>query len=123
MVPHRCLGSRSDTDAYPHPFEIGHDADGRLIYTMECHAWCKYTMAVTDPVQFAPDFSSLLAWRMAMELSYGLAISDSRREFAVKMYENEKMRIRGMAFNESQNSQPFVTYNSEFIRARFSGLT
>jgi hypothetical protein len=105
---------RQDADPYPVPFEIGQDADGKLIYAD------LYTAAVTDPTQFAPDFSDLLVWRLAVELSYSLAISDARRDFAQKMYKDVLATTRANALNEQQRDNPYVTWNSEFTRARFN---
>jgi hypothetical protein len=112
---------REDGDAYPVPFEIGHDDDGRLIYTDLYLASIKYVADVSDPTQFSNDFASLLAWRIAVEFAYGLAISDTRRKVAQEMYENELMKARAQALNEAQRDQPYVDYNSEFVRARFGG--
>lgn len=110
---------RSDTNPNPLPYSIGQDADGLLIYTDCVNVWAKYTEAVTDPLRFSMDFAMLLAWRLAMELSYGLAISDSRREMAIKMYTDGLMRVRANAMNESQNDSPWISYQSQFVRARW----
>lgn len=118
QVPVYCP-DRSDTNPYPLPYSIGQDDDGLLVLTTMPEVWCKYTQDVTDPMRFSMDFAMLLAWRLAMELSYGLAISDSRREMAIKMYNDGLMRVRANSYNESQNDQPFVNYNSQFIRARW----
>ncbi len=111
---------RQDADPYPVPFEVGQDATGRLIYTDLVTAYLKYTVAVTDTTQFAPDFSDLLVWRLAVELSYALAISDARRDFCQKMYMDVLAKTRANALNEQQRDSPYVSYNSEFTRARFS---
>ncbi len=111
---------RQDSDPYPVPFEIGQDALGKLIYTSLVGAYLKYTVAVTDTTQFAPDFSDLLVWRLAVELSYSLAISDARREFCEKKYKETLATTRANALNEQQRDNPYVDYNSEFFRARFN---
>lgn len=112
---------RQDADPYPIPFEVGQDDDGKLIYTDQINAWIKYTVAVTDPTQFPQDFASVLAWRLATELAYSLATSDSRREYALKQYRDELATSRANALNEEQRDNPYTTWNSEFIRARYGG--
>lgn len=112
---------REDGDPLPYPFAIGHDTTGRLIFCMIPNATLWYTMAVEDPTQFSPDFTSLLAWRLAKELAYSLAISDKRREYAEEMYDRELRKTRATALNESQSDQPGIVYQSEVARARFGG--
>lgn len=112
---------RPDGDASPWPFEIGSDAIGKLVYTDSPSAWIKYTYSVTDASQWSADFADLLAWRIAKDL-YGMSRDDKRREYAEQMYEKMRVRTQCRFANEAQNSQPFVDYNSETIRARFSDL-
>lgn len=111
---------RQDGDAYPWPFEIGSDDTGRLVYTDAQTAWIRYTRQVEDAALFSRDFADMLAWRVAMDL-YGLARSDERRAACEKMYERTKMLARSRALNEAQADNPFVTWNSESLRARFVG--
>lgn len=108
---------RQDGDPCPWPFEIGGDSTARLLYTDAQNAWIRYTYQVDDPTQFSPDFVDMLAWRLAKDL-YGLARDGSRRDYCEKMYERTKQLARARALNEGQNSQPFIEYNSESIRAR-----
>jgi hypothetical protein len=112
---------REDGDPYPIPFEVGHDVDGRLIYTDQYLASVKYVQNTEDPTQFSNDFVDLLSWRLAVEFAYGLAISDTRRKVAQEMYEKVLMKARANALNEAQRDQPYVENNSEFVRARFGG--
>jgi hypothetical protein len=112
---------RADGNAYAQPFEIGHDSQGRLIYTDTVNAVVKYTAAVTDPTQFSADFASLLAWRIAKDIAMGLARSTERRADAVKMYDAELTIVRANQRNESQNDAAFVDYQAEGVRARQNG--
>ncbi len=112
---------REDGDPLPIPYTIGHDVDGRLIYSDYTNLTAWYTQAVTDPVQFSPDFASLLSWRLATEISYSIAVSDKRREWAQKLYESELAKTRATALNEWQSSQPREIMQSETARARFGG--
>jgi len=121
VIPWVSAWNRADGDPLPFPFEIGSDAIGRLIYTNAPSAWIKYTYAVSDPTQYANDFADLLAWRVAVDVGYAMARDDKRRELCLKMYEQRKMEVRSRFMNEDQNSQPFIEYNSETIRARQIG--
>ncbi len=112
---------REDGDPLPVPYSIGHDVDGRLIFADYPNLTAWFTQAVTDPVQFSPDFASLLSWRLATEISYSLAVSDKRREYAQKMYESELAKTRAMALNEMQSDIPRIIMQSEVARARFGG--
>lgn len=112
-------GNREDTDAYPCPFEIGYRQGVQVIYTDLQFASCKYTFDQDDTVPFTPDFASVFAWRLAMELAFPLANSQERRDFATKMFDKEKWTAAAVMMNEQQNSQPFVFYNSEFTRGRY----
>lgn len=112
---------RDDGDPGPYPFTIGHDTDGRLIFCNAPTATLWYTMAVTDTTQFTPDFVSLLAWRLAKEISIPLTSSNERRKWAEEMYRDELRQTRATALNEQQSTQPLITMQSEVARARFGG--
>jgi hypothetical protein len=109
---------RMDGDAYPVPFRIGSDSSGRLIYTDQIGAAVKYRSAGTDPTQFSIDFAMLLAWRLAMELSYGLARSDERRKHAEEMFSREMLSVAARMRNENQDDGPYITNQAEGVRAR-----
>lgn len=113
--------NRSDTDAYPAPYEIGYLHGAQVIYTDLINATCKYTFDQGDTTPFTAQFADLFAWRLAMELAYPLANSDERRRFAEAKFDKLKWEAPARAMNEQQNSQPFVTENSEFIRGRWNG--
>ncbi len=113
--------NRQDGNPYPIPFEIGYDDTAKVIYTDLYGANLKYTRVVTDPTQFPADFANLLAWRLAVEFSYALAISDARRKVAQEMYMSVLMSTRANTLNEAQRDNPYVSYNSEFVRARYGG--
>lgn len=119
-APSPYFPDRSDTNPYPNPFSMGQDDDGPLILCDIVNPTLKYTTALTDPTRFPADFTDALAWRLAMELAYGLAISDNRREFANKKFDLVWPGVMARAYNESQNDQPFVDFNSEFIRSRYN---
>jgi hypothetical protein len=110
---------KPEGDAMPWSFSTGSDAQGRLIYTDLENAICKYTAQITDTTLWPHDFADLFTWKLAVDLSYGLAISDSRRETAIKMFEHLEQRVRAVAFNESQSDIPHITTQAEAVQARF----
>lgn len=111
---------RQDGDPDPYPFEISSDATGRLLLTDCPNAWIRYTYQVQDPTLFSPSFADMLAWRVASDL-YTLSKNEERRKYCMQMYEHTKITARAQALNESQNDQPQVDYNSEFVRGRYIG--
>ncbi len=119
--PYPSYTLRDDGDALPLPYAIGHDTDGRLIFADAPNLTAWYTKDVDDVVQFAPDFASLLAWRMGMEMAYALAVSDARRKYAQDAYESELRKTRANALNEAQSDIPRIIMQSEVARARFGG--
>lgn len=111
---------RSDVNAYPPPFQVGSDSDGQLIYTDLINASVEYTRDAEDTAQFPVEFSGLLAWRLAIELAAGMANDPAKIAFANRMYEQEKWKASAHSMNEEQNSHPFFTWNSEFVRGRYT---
>lgn len=109
---------RADGNPSPWPFEVGQDDLGRLILTDCAAAVLIYTKSIENTNLFEPDFASLLAWRLGVDLAYALAISDNRREAAEKMYMRELYKTRARQMNEAQSDQPQIGYQSEFVRAR-----
>ncbi len=91
------------------------------VYTDLLNAWALYTFDQTDVTVFEPNFQNLLAWRLAKELALSLGSSDMIAGMAEKGYNDAKMKCAATAMNEQQNSQPYVTYNSEVIRGRWCG--
>ncbi len=112
--------NRSDTDAYPSPFEIGYLNDARVIYTDLINACAKYTFDQTDTAPFTPDFVNVFAWRLAQELAMSMSASDAVKAKADRGFDVSSMAAAAAAMNESQNSQPFIQYNAEGVRARWN---
>lgn len=115
---HRAVGQ-------PYPLSYGESADseGRLIMTdfvgIGSGLTAVYTRAVADPTQMTADFADLLAWRLAVDLSMGLAFSDTKRQLAEQMYERMVRKARASEMNAQQSDIPYVSYQSEMIRARW----
>ena len=110
---------RSDTNPYPPPFEIGYMNGSQVIYTDLINAACKYTFDQGDTGPMVPEFADIFAWRLAVELSMSLANNDGIRQRALREYGRTSTEGAAHAMNESQNSQPFISDSSEFVRARF----
>jgi hypothetical protein len=111
---------REDGQPNPWPFSTGSDSVGRLIFTDLYAANARYTRQVTDTTLFPPEFSDLLTWRIAEDASYGLAISDSRREWAHKQYLKSENDAWAQTLNEAQLDNPNIAYQAEAVRARFN---
>ena len=111
---------RSDVNSAPPPFQVGSDATGQLIFTDLQYASLEYTYDAVDTTQFPVEFTNLLCWRLAVELSHSMANSPEKAAWANKQYENEKWKCAAHAMNEEQNTHPFYTWDSEFTRARFN---
>lgn len=116
---------RPEGQPYPISYGIGHDVTGRLLMT---DFWgcgygltAVYTQSVQDPTQFAADFADALSWRLASDLAMGLGYSDSRRQYAERMYRDTIYKARATQFNEMQGDIPFLRRQSEVIRARWGG--
>lgn len=114
------LWKHEDVNSQPVLYGMSSDASGKLIVTNLPNAWIEYSQAVTDSTQFAQDFASLLAWRLAMELSMTLARSDDRRAVCEKQFSLEWVTATARALNEKQASQSAIDDPSEFIRYRYS---
>lgn len=111
---------RADGDPTPPAFDIAADTAGKLILTDMPNAVAIYTRSVTDPTQFPQDFVSLLAWRVATDMAYALAISDARRKEAFDAYQFEMNKAKANALNEQQSDTPTMEYQSPTVQARFA---
>ena len=115
---------RDPTNPSPIDFDIGSDSQGRLILT-DCYGigngmTAIYTQKVSDPNQFSPDFADALAWRIAIDLSMGLAFSDQKRQGAEHGYEMTMRKARATAMNEVRTAISQISYRSRTVRARWS---
>lgn len=106
-------GTRAETA--PPPFELGHDAAGKVIYTDQADAVLKYTRRIEDPELFDPAFVEAVAWRLGGKLAIPLSRSEKERDYAFKRYQYEIAVAESLAGNEGQ-SDPAP--DAESIRAR-----
>ena len=113
---------RADGNPYPIPFERGQGPNGALILTDfggVCVPTGIYTQYSTNSLMWDPQFQSLLAWRVAMDASMGLAVNAAMRAQAEKGYEMECYQARCSDMNESQGDAKNIPYKSAFVRSRF----
>lgn len=98
-------------------FAIFEDEDNSAlaIATDEASAILEYTRHITDPNLFAADFTSTLAWALAVEIGMPLKADPKLRADALKFYQYEVGIACARSFNEGREDQP---PDSEFIRAR-----
>jgi hypothetical protein len=108
------IGSESNFQPMRVPYDLGNDAQGKLIFSNESDAVIEYTAAVTDVSLFTPSFASLLAWKLAQEIARPLARSEDIRVAARNEYEREYIHATATALKETRE---FPNPDSEFIRA------
>ncbi len=116
---------RPEGQPYPISYAVGHDDTGRLI---ETDFWgdgygltAVYTAKVEDPTQFSADFADMLAWRLAADLAMALGFSDTRRQYAERMYRDVVYKQRATQFNEQATDIPWLNRQAAVSRARWGG--
>lgn len=109
--------SRTDTRESRIPYRIRYGASGAEIYTDMCSAQLEYTVKVTDPTRFPPDFVQALALRLAAYIAPSLTGGDpyKMRQAALDLFSMSLDIAQSAAFNEEQ---PDVDPTAESIRAR-----
>lgn len=97
-------GSRNESRAQRIPYSIAGDDSGSLIYTDLEDAQLEYTMGVTDPARWMPDFvvalSLLLAHRIAPSTTGGDPAKLGRR--ALELFQFRIASAQNNALNEEQ---------------------
>ncbi|MGP5331943.1 hypothetical protein [Pseudomonas helleri] len=97
------------------PYRAGYSDGGRVIYTDQPEAACRFTYNVEDSTFFDPQFADALSWRLAMELALPLTAKPDLQAFAAQQYQLALTLAEGSAFQESQDDpEP----ESEFITVR-----
>jgi hypothetical protein len=97
------------------PYKIGYDGGGKVIHTDQPEAACRFTFKVEDSTFFDPNFSNVLAWRLAVDLALPLSSKSDLQQFATQQYNLALSIAKGSAFQESQDDPD---PESEFIRVR-----
>jgi hypothetical protein len=110
-------GVRQDTLDSKVPYKIAQDSSGRLIFSDEENASVEYTVKVTDPAKYTPDFTLALSYRLAVYIAPRVTRGDPFKlmEKAMGMYMDIIGDAKANAYNEEQDD---VKPESEFIRAR-----
>lgn len=110
-------GDRSDTRQSRIPYRVIKDVSGLLIYTDEASAVVEYTVRVTNPSFYPPDFTNALSYRLAHYIAPRITSGDQFKlgDKALKMWDFEVNRAISNDLNEEQfEEHP----ESEFIRFR-----
>lgn len=110
---------RAEGKPCPWGFRINSGPTGRLVMTDLPNATALFTQQITDPTQYSADFVDMLVWRVAVDLSYSIAISDQRRKSAADGYKACYLKTRARMMNEAQSDIPVTRPRSSFVRDRF----
>lgn len=102
-------------DPAPPPYEIGHDDNGRLIFSDENPATLLYTAELTNPQWWPAAFAVALSWRLAADIAFQLEASASLRDRAMQGYQQALVEAEANSLN---GEQPDTLPDSGAIRAR-----
>lgn len=110
-------GVRNDARDSRVPYKIAYSSAGRILYCDIENAEAEYTIRITDPQLYPPDFIMALSFRLASYAAPALTAGDPFKmgDRAMKMYQYEISKATATSFNEEQPDQD---PDSEFIRAR-----
>lgn len=110
-------GIRNDSRQTRTPYKIAGDTSGSLIYTDMEDAEIEYTIRVTNPLRYPPDFLMALSLRLASYIAPRLTGGDPFKlgNRALELYAFEIGKSEASAANEEQ---PDETPESEFVQER-----
>lgn len=110
-------GVRMDTVVSRVPFRIGYDGSQKLIYTDIEDAQLEYTVLVTDPTIYPPDFVMAMSYRLAWHIASRLAndYSPQMSTGLMQMYAMQIAKAKANAANEESSDRPA---DSEWISGR-----
>lgn len=99
------------------PFKIGRDDSGRLIFCDMDDAQAEYTMLITAPEEYPPDFVFALSYHLAIMIGPSLVGTDPMKviDRCERMYSYLNSKAMAQAANEEM---PDTLPESEFIKAR-----
>lgn len=111
-------GYRNDTQATAVRFRIARDAAGRVLYTDLPNATLEYTVLVTNPAEFAPDFAQAVALKLAGFIAPLVTGGDPSKlgARALQLYQWQISEARTNAANEGL---PDAEPESDSITARY----
>lgn len=101
----------------PVPYRIARDSSGRIILADKANAQVEYTILITDPNEYPPDFAQAVSLKLAHYIAPRLTKGDDFRlaNRAFQLYQHAIATASAHAFNEEQ-ADPAI--DSEFIRGR-----
>ena len=110
-------GIRNDARDSRVPYKIAYSSSGRILFCDIDDAEVEYTIRITDPQLYPPDFIMALSFRLASYAAPALTAGDPFKmgDRAMKMYQYEISKATATSFNEEQPDQ---LPDSEFVRAR-----
>jgi hypothetical protein len=110
-------GKRNDSRQSRIPYKFSYGDSGQVIFTDKSNAEGEYTVYVSDPARFPPDFQMALSLLIGAYISPRLTKGDPFKvgDRCLKLYEYEISRAKATAVNEEQGEEE---PDSEFIRGR-----
>lgn len=94
---------------------IRDETNKKVILTNQDEALGEYTIDVTDPAEFDPQFVLVLSWWIAAHIAKPLTGSDDARDHAVRMFSNLMPVQQAKDANEKQDT---TTHDASWIDAR-----
>ena len=110
-------GNRNDNRDSLVAHKIVSDNKGKLIFTDKEDACAEFTVKITDPEKFDPDFKLALSWLIAHYIAPTLTAGDPFNQ-AQRAQSNYFVEITRAAASAANEEQPDQDPQSEFIRAR-----
>ena len=110
-------GIRNDTNDTRVPYELGNDANGKLIFTDKENAQVKYTVFISDAGLYTSDFIMMHSFLLAAYIAPRITGGDpfGLRKDAFNFYLLSQGKAQDNALNEQGNEKPV---EAESIRAR-----
>lgn len=101
-------GVRMDTVVSRVPFRIGYDGSQKLIFCDIEDAQLEYTMLVSDPTIYPPDFVMAMSYRLAWHIAPRLAknYSPQMTTGLMQMYAMQIAKAKANAGNEESSDRP-----------------
>lgn len=94
---------------------LNYKIEGQQLQTDENVAQIKYIARITDTGRFTARFCSVLAARLALEISYSLVKSPNLQQMAMKVYQTELSAAKAL---DAQEDSPEVYQCNPWIEAR-----
>lgn len=110
-------GVRNDSRQTRIPYEIASDASGKVIYTDEVDALCKYTKRFDDVSTFSTDIVLALSFLLAFYIAPRVTSGDQFK-LGSRAYQAYVVQIRQAEANSLNELQDEEVVESEFIRSR-----